>query len=201
MKRPDNKYQSINQRLNNLFSGVPTILPIPEDGPTDIPIVQMTSNDGKYRLSISRARLDFFYRPRSPEVEDLDFLNYSKNLIEIVCSIVPCNRIGIISLHFKESPNAVTLIKNKYCSDDIPDLQELTIRFNKADKLDNYRLNNITNIQTAFISQNNKDIPGILMQRDINNIPDDRKLAPKVLIKLLDTFFPSVMAVNVKGLV
>jgi tryptophanyl-tRNA synthetase len=52
----------INDNLSNLLDDDPVMLPLPEDAPADIPIIQMSSKNKRYILSIAANRIDFIYQ-------------------------------------------------------------------------------------------------------------------------------------------
>ena len=69
IERPDLLMPQINVEFNNMFNDMPNVIKLPPEAPAEIPIVQMFSVDQKYRLNISRNRIDFFYTAQVPLVD------------------------------------------------------------------------------------------------------------------------------------
>jgi len=79
----------INEVVNNLFDGDPTMLDLPLDAPPEIPRIQLKDSKPKYSLNFSPTRIDFFYNePGKPEkvfdsIKD-DYLKYFFNIVNLV---------------------------------------------------------------------------------------------------------------------
>lgn len=174
MERPDQKYQSINNRLNNLFNGYPTILPYAEGMPVDFPIVQLKSTNGKYSLNMAKSRCDFIIS--LPLVENIeDELKQFKLLVTNInteLTNMKFSRIAIISRYLFEVKNAVSFISEKFIKKDLKDLVELKIRYNKRKIWLNTQLNDITDISNVNYTLNGHEDIGVYIERDVNTIPE-----------------------------
>lgn len=53
---------TINDNLSSLFDSDPVMLPLPEDAPSELPRIQMSSKDKRYSLSIALKRIDFVFQ-------------------------------------------------------------------------------------------------------------------------------------------
>lgn len=78
----------INQVVNNLFDGDPTMLDLPPDAPPEIPRIQLKDSKPIYSLNFSPTRIDFFYNePGKPEkvLDSLkdDYLKYFFNIVNL----------------------------------------------------------------------------------------------------------------------
>src|SRR3989338_4703302 len=178
ISRPDKVSTSINHEMNNLFDAMPFILPMPNDAPAEIPIVQMKSELNKeYNCNIARSRVDFYF---NPEKEISDFEDFEKEydahatkfISAVFKSIKPIkiSRLGFVVQYFVEDNNPTETIKRKLISKELGSLRDLSIRFNQNNSVGNIKINDITNIQTGKVTKNNKESNGILVQRDFNNI-------------------------------
>jgi hypothetical protein len=79
----------INEAVDNLFDGDPTMLPLPIDAPPEIPRIQLKDSKPMYSLNFSPTRIDFFYNePGIPEknLDSLkdDYLKYFFNIVKLV---------------------------------------------------------------------------------------------------------------------
>jgi hypothetical protein len=79
----------INEAVNNLFDGDPTILDLPPEAPLEIPRIQLKDSKPVYSLNFCANRIDFFYNdPGKPEkkLSDLkdEYLNYFFKIVALV---------------------------------------------------------------------------------------------------------------------
>ncbi|MBM4349610.1 MAG: hypothetical protein FJ106_06965 [Deltaproteobacteria bacterium] len=79
----------INEAVNNLFDGDPTMLDLPPEAPLEIPRIQLKDSKPIYSLNFCANRIDFFYNnPGKPEkkLSDLkdEYLNYFFKIVALV---------------------------------------------------------------------------------------------------------------------
>ena len=79
----------INEAVNNLFDGDPTMLDLPPEAPLEIPRIQLKDNKPVYSLNFCSNRIDFFYNdPGKPKkkLSDLkdEYLNYFFKIVDLV---------------------------------------------------------------------------------------------------------------------
>lgn len=193
LRRPDKLINDINEATGNLFDGVPHILDLPPDVPNEFPAVTLKSEDNMYICTISRGRLDFLYnlQPKS----DKDWADISKNfsyksqlLLKYFEKEHNFIRFGLVGNFFIEDKNPIWQLNRKYMKNEHSDLQELLIRYNKIKNIFGLSLNNITHIEIANqqIIQDQGE-SGIIIQRDINNIPSENNLIIEDIIKIIDS--------------
>lgn len=178
ISRPDGLINPLNKKLNNLFDGVPIIMPVPDSDKikVELPVVQLTSKTSGYRCNISKNRIDFFYRPKNI-IKDFkniknEFNDKAIKFIETVLdsNVSLVNRIGFVIDYFIEHNNPSLRLQKKYISLQLGDLRDIAIRFNKKNIIENLSINDVTNMQTGFLIVDKKQKKGFLIQRDINNI-------------------------------
>lgn len=187
--RPDRLMPQINSEFNNLFNDMPNIIKLPMEAPAEIPIVQMSSLDQKYRLNISRNRLDFFYTAPVPVVDSTPL--YLQVLSPLIAQFyqyiignqkLPISRVGFITTMFFPEENNVARIAKRYFSDRSFEKNcELSFRTNVQSKIKAYTINNILNIEANTLYQRNGDqetsTDGIIITTDINNVPNEKSLS------------------------
>ena len=176
MERPDQKYVSINNRLNNLFDASPTIIPFSQGMPLDFPIVQLKSNDGKYNLNMSQARCDFIvngYLDLNCDDEITKFRLLLQN-INSDFKKEKFNRVGLVGKFVYEAKNPIEYINQKFIKQNMSDSKELRVRYNRRKNWDETMLNDIVDITSGNYLLNGKDHLGILIERDINTIKEKR---------------------------
>jgi len=67
-------YRNLPERWIELFDGEPTLIPVPEGAPSNIPIMQLSNKAGELQFRFSRIRVDFELRSTSTKkpVEDVN---------------------------------------------------------------------------------------------------------------------------------
>lgn len=177
--RPDIEFADINENMMNIFDAIPTIMPIPKEMPSDIPIITQRSNSNEYTCNISRSRIDLHFQrinnERSNKELLADFNAKVFSFINYVLKKRSISRFGIISRYFHEDLTAVQSIKNKYFIDSIGDVAELSLRYNRKGSALEWEINDIVEITAAVVTIDGKDKKGIFVQRDINNTIDPKK--------------------------
>ncbi len=171
--RPDKIYTEIDKHLGGPFTAVPTIIPIPQDAPAEIPVVQMSDNKNLFNCNIARSRIDLFLnnlnQTSDNESNIVKYFNLSKRLATYVISINTMTRIGLVSNSFLETIDPVQLVSNKYLLEK-DNMDELTIRFNKRKTAFSMVFNDIYDISSNSITNGGQTKTGILIQRDINSV-------------------------------
>lgn len=57
---------SIHEPLKTILDGEPLLLPLPDEAPTEIPRISLTSKNNKYQCNISKEFIEFAYREDKP---------------------------------------------------------------------------------------------------------------------------------------
>lgn len=192
ISRPDLFIQPINKNLENVFDVMPTILPLPEDAPLEIPIVQLTSTKNNFQSHISRIRADFFFNA-NPQKRIKDLKEIEKDLISKLdgfCEAISDNikdnhiiRIGIVAQYFIDDDKSIETVLNSYVKKELENVQEVTLRFNQKNKICNLSVNDIVKLETLNGKINGKNKKGFIIERDINNIPKEGIYLDKKTLK------------------
>lgn len=190
--RPDLFILPINEKLKDIFDVMPTILPLPEGAPLEIPIVQLTSTKNNFQTHISRIRADFFFNAdpqrRIKDLKDIekDIILKLNNFVEAISSKIEDNhfvRIGIVAQYFIDDEKSTETILNTYMKKELENVQEVTLRFNQKNKICNLNVNDIAKLETIKGRIGGKDRKGFIIERDINNIPKKGVYLPKKTLK------------------
>lgn len=205
LDRPDEKYSSLNKKMNNLFNAPPTILPLPDDAPSNIPMVQLSSEDKKYNANISKKRADLFLNP-NPEDGNLDsilkdFHIKSENFIDFFVNFCRINRMGFISDNFISEINSIKKINDKYFKKDLSKSIELKIRFNERDSSHGVEYNHITEISNVTANIDNSKKEGILIHKDLNNVQINNYFNKNDLMKLFENFSKNLSNEKIRELI
>lgn len=179
IERPDLEFNSLNTTMLNLFDAIPYIMPIPKELPNDLPMVSLRSQTSGYLCNISRSRIDIILERTDDEKTNAELLKdfnakvnaFSKYILEKQDII----RFGMVTRYFFVDKNPVETIRKKYFSKVIQDVEELSLRFNKKSKFNNFDINDVIEISSSTIILKNEKSEGIFIQRDINNAPTTNK--------------------------
>lgn len=177
LNRPDLLTREISDNYSEYFDGVPINLPIPADI-VDFPVAQLSSNDGKWKLNISRIRADIIYTPDEGKIYEEVKVEEGK-IIEMMKKIaikareesdIKISRIANISTFIYTVENPNDFLRDKFFQDKTASYSELSIRFNQAIKSDKIQCNNITNYQITKLKKEDKKNTEevLLIQRDFN---------------------------------
>ena len=175
--RPD---RFVSEISDNIFDQMPIILPVPQDAPAEIPVVMLNSSDGKYSCNIARSRIDFVLNNMNSNNDILDdligFINSIRSYVAIIFGKKRIIRFGLIGQYFIESNNAVNTIETKYLKNTIGNLEELNIRYNKRFNSESMMFNDVVEIGKGSITNENITKDGVVIQRDINNVPENKSI-------------------------
>lgn len=187
--RPDLLMPQINTEFNNMFNDMPNVIKLPPEAPAEIPIVQMFSIDQKYRLNISRNRVDLFYTAQAPLVDSTPL--YLQTLSPLIAQFynyivenrkIPINRVGFITtIFYPEEKNISRIVKRYFADKSFEKSCELSFRVNTQSKIKSHVINNILNVEANTLFQRNgsqeSSTNGIIVTTDINNIPNGKPLS------------------------
>lgn len=178
--RPDIEFKNINENMLNMFDGIPSIMPLPRELPSDVPMVTQRSENNQYVCNISRARIDLIFQRISEEKSNTellkDFNSKVNGFVKYVDSKQKINRFGLVARCFHEDKKAIETIKTKYYSYLPESLTELSVRYNRSSEHLNFKINDVVEINTVTLSIAGKEKNGILINRDINNVPEGNRL-------------------------
>ena len=190
-KRPDEIWYKMKDGIKELFFAPPTIIPLPEDAPPEIPIVQTKSSDGAYNINISRTRADFIinFVQTLEDCREQELMNEFADSIYSVCGV---SRVGISkNVMFTEvtSENSgVQRISNKYFNGGQRDAVELSFRKNVIIAIDDIDCNDIYDISAmSLIDISGEKGPSIIrVLRDINSVEKGKKLELQSAKNIID---------------
>ena len=104
--RPDRLISVVNDNLGNLFDAMPSIFPIPQEAPPEIPIVTLSDSNQRFSCSIARSRIDFSRVISAGEQLDetdkviTDFQKKANLFVAAVSQAKKVVRFGFIAQYF-----------------------------------------------------------------------------------------------------
>jgi hypothetical protein len=174
-------YDKMVEEVETEFPGseVKTI-PIPEDGPPEIPRREISIDGGKKQIRFSRSRADVFFHKTDPTKIDEE----TKNVFfdTVLGSNITVGRVGYIQKSVFSDMDFPTL-KKKLALDETlmpkeEDLLEAMRRINRKTKLGENECNNIA----ALLCEKKDGNHVLQLERDVNTISK-----PPLDIKVADT--------------
>lgn len=197
--KPEEFWQGLNSKMDNIFDQTPTILPVPNDpNLNDVPIVQMKSSTGIYSCNISRGRADFFHAGSGKE----DFAVIKNNFIKEVSNLfiffkdnpIKVKRIGFVSRFFVQDDDQDKTIA-KLLNDEFKKIHgentyETYVRHVSRDEIDEFKINNLTTIEKFFarIAGAVENTKGILITRDFNTVPGEENYKDVFTVEKIKSF-------------
>jgi hypothetical protein len=173
--RPDIEFSSLNADMLNIFDAMPQMIPVPRELPPEVPVVVLTSEKKEYTCNLSRSRVDFVLQRTSDDKSNSDLLkDFNAKVAGLVKSILSKQeviRFGMVARYFHQDNDALQTLRKTFFSSAVDGAEELSLRFNKVTESFGYTVNDIHEIGVAEAVTNGKLEKGILIQRDINNLP------------------------------
>lgn len=165
-----------------VFDGEPIILPLPDDAPSEIPRIILTSKDNEHKCHISKERVEFIYSNEANpdrEVSELreQFLVTLGDIAKVVKSSWKAEvyRLGFVinSVSHYEAP--VEIIKTKFIREGVlnhPRRLEVFV----LDRMtwDNLKINRGYRVSTLIKREGKEERKLLSVNFDINTIPEEK---------------------------
>lgn len=190
--RPDQIAINVNNALDNAFDKMPTVIPVPEEAPMEIPVVMMTSSKVPYQLNFSRKRVDLIlphFGPVERGIEQQnDFVEFAKKFSDQIAKEMKINRIGVISHYYHPVDNVPMYINKKFANHSIEkNAEEISIHYNIKRKKDSFMTNNLITIQEQnFMNGGEVAVKGVYFMFDKNNHPSNISLQKKFIHEMIE---------------
>lgn len=163
------------------LDGDPLIMPIPDDAPSDIPRIILTSKNKEYSLNLSPKRVDFFYNNLSSKSTTYD--NFTKEMIKTIKIIdetlrtnhsATINRLGLIVDFELDKKNAIRYAKDFFNKSFVfkDNLLEEQIHLLNREIKEGFRFNNWIRI---IAQTHNEKMPKVIISNDINTLVREDK--------------------------
>ena len=170
--------------MGDRLDGEPTILPIPQDAPADIPRVTLQSSDNLLSLSVAPSRTNLVFSiPLELVVDIIDYSSYysnmSKFLVEFSAELdLNIQRLGYVTDRLIIADNALSLILDRFCNKDQiikgrPFYNPKRFEIHSLKKYDweGFQLNSWVRLKFLPIKSKDEKIkPALLVQNDLNTL-------------------------------
>lgn len=195
--RPDELWYTLISKIGKLIDETPTMVPVPENAPMEIPIVNYVSQNRAITINIARSRADLILNMEGNSNDEINIKNAFQDFAFSFCQSVKVKRVGVVGTFVIELEDNVKRLNAKFLKDEFKDAVELSIRVNNRGKYEGLQLNDIAEIQT--IESIDKKKKGISVSRDINNIDIDKEISKDEIGGIIDYSFERFSESNIKN--
>jgi len=174
-------FKKLFQIEPDLFDGDPTVLPIPEDAPKEIPRITLQNNNKSLKLEVSPSRVNFFRTKISPD-DDINIENFAELSSQFLNSYLgsvdaKCGRLAAVVRRFSLVENPGRVIAVHFCRKEFLEApfdkpENFEIHAHKAYLLKGFdRVNSWVRIRSG-IAQFAGQVPksAIIVEQDINTL-------------------------------
>lgn len=190
----------IQKELSPKLNGTPTILPIPDDAPLEIPRIILISKDKNLTCNIAANRLDLSYKEtdeKKPlEKIEKDFFKVVQRLAKITFTSfsMTSNRLGLVTKYkVSQSINGMELLKKNYLGNPKDASTELQIHRLFIEKIGDFKTNNWIRL---ISKKGNKEKELFLVISDINT---SKTIKYKIDFQKAMAFFSSAFELSVES--
>ena len=173
---------SLHNETKMVFDGEPIIMPVPDDIPSEIPRIILTSKDNEHRCQISKERVEFIYSNEANpdrEVSELreQFLVTLGDIAKVVKSSWKAEvyRLGFVINSVSHYKDPVEIIKTKFIREGVlnhPRRLEVFV----LDRMtwDNLKINRGYRVYTLIKREGKEERKLLSVNFDINTIPEEK---------------------------
>ncbi len=176
-------YRKLPERWIELFDGEPTLIPVPQGAPSNIPIMQLTNKTGELIFGMSRVRVDYEFRSQNIEEPIKSIDSFYKQAIDYIIEFVKTykltvQRLAVNTHRFVKQEDPGLYLTQHFCKEkwwkkapmNRPKQFELSAhkRFELYNGLDvNSWIRNKTGISMTTSE------PLVIVEQDINTLPEE----------------------------
>ena len=169
----------------SIFEGEPTILPLPEDSPSELPRIILKNQDGSFSLNISPARTDLFYKSKDFDEQGISKIKLQNIEAEMIDSIIEIatllrtkftshiHRAAIIVNHLvKLKESSRDFLSNNFLKKNVVVDKPYDIQLNFGNKktIDGFKINEWVRFHTLRSKKNPEDDTAFMLILDINSL-------------------------------
>ncbi|MEE8429942.1 MAG: hypothetical protein V3S16_01710 [Candidatus Desulfatibia sp.] len=192
--------------LEGRLDGEPTILPIPQDAPADIPRITLQSSDKLLSLSVAPSRTNLeFSVPIDLVVDVIDYSSYysdlPKFLVEFSSELgLMVQRIGYVTERLIIRDDVLSLIMDKFCNKaqtskgrPFHNPKRFEIHSLKKYNWEDFQLNSWVRLRYLPITiKDEENKPALLVQNDLNTLSYKDDPGSEFNTKVIEKFFDNI---------
>lgn len=196
-----NLAEHIRTKLGNFVDGSPTILPIPDNAPHEIPRIIYQSKTGVYSINVSQSRIDFIRNKSNDEAVEVDkakeFLALEKQLTDLVFDDFKSSvyRLGIIlNFNVDIGVSAIEYLKSNY-KQTKPNPYQLEFNQQIQSKIESMKTNQWVRLTARNYDFDGLDKKNLNVLVDINTILEEKY---KVNKDMASSFFSKSFSIAIE---
>lgn len=179
---PMNVLGKLAERLATRFDGEPTVLPMPEDAPPDIPRLIFQSKDQQWKLEMASARINYRWMQRAetqqqsvPEVSH-EFLQFLSHFLRIDNPRI--GRIALILYRYLLISEPAAIISRHFCRDEwlrtgLVNTKSFELHSHKRVSIGGFAVNSWIRFKTGQLTiPNTPARPIVLVEQDVNTLAE-----------------------------
>ena len=169
------------------LDGEPTMMPIPQDAPAEIPRIILTSSDKLLSVSISPVRTNFEFKvPQGAMVEMIDYRSYYSGMAEFFSKYsealdLKVQRLGYVTERLIVKDDVISYILGRFCRDNqtqkgrpFYNTKRFEIHSLKNYEWDGFQVNSWVRIKCFPIGTKDQEKkPALLVENDLNSLSYD----------------------------
>ncbi|MDP2649666.1 MAG: hypothetical protein Q8P10_02370 [bacterium] len=177
---------SIFEGMPDVFETNPTMLPVPNDAPAEIPRIILKNSNSSYMMNVGLNRFDFYYHDREmvdriPTKEVDEIQNEAEKMIKLLAKTIKNNiglkiiRLGFVPTFVNKSDDATQLVRDTFFkTSKIPkNISEINYAIRKKEKVDNSDVNVGVNGSAYRMPNDELDNKVVVFNIDINTPPEN----------------------------
>lgn len=183
LSRPDRYAYQLYEKIESFRNVIPEISPT---SPANTPSAFISNADDNCKMGVTNKRIDLYYQNNLKGVEPT-FYKFKEIARTIIHEInLECIRIGIITTTIYPDIQANEFLCKRICIEGALDIQ---LSYNMKFDFNNKEFNKVYRLYPGLINIANKEYKGLIIERDINNIPTEQTLSRDSIEQIFDKFF------------
>lgn len=166
------------------FKGEPTILPLPESAPTDLPRIILKNQDESFSLNISPARTDLFYKSKDFDEQGVSKIKLQNIEVQMIDSIIEIatllrtkftshiHRTAMVLNHLvKLKESSREFLSNNFLKKNVIERPyDIQLNFGNKKTMDGFKINEWIRFHTLRSKKNPEDDTAFMLILDINSL-------------------------------
>lgn len=194
-----------NKLLGDRLDGEPTLLPIPQDAPADIPRITLKSSDNLLSLSIAPLRTSLEFKiPLKSIVDMIDYSSYYSNMskffVEFSADLdLKVQRLGYATDRLIIQEDALSYMMERFCN--IDQISEGRPFYNpkrfEIHSLKNYdwegfQINSWVRLKYMLTKSEDEIKPSLLVHNDLNTLSYEDDPGAEFKAKDIEKYFDNI---------
>ncbi len=166
------------------LKGEPTVFPLPESAPTDLPRIILNNQDESYTLNVAPARTDLFYKSKDFDEQGIPKIKLQDvepqiidGMIEISSSLRSkfssrIHRAAIVMNYLvKLKQSSIEFLSNNFLKKNVIDNPyDIQLNFGNKKAIDGIKINEWVRFHTLRSKKNPEDDTAFMLILDINSL-------------------------------